>query len=148
MVFLPLIIAIILWLIGLTVVFYRLLAHYRRIASHISEGDLITLIKKLLDSNEKREKDIATVKADIQNIEKHMHKPVQKVGLKKYNPFGETGGDQSFSLCLLDMDENGFVLTSLHTRDRTRVYIKPIVSGSSKYDLSDEEKLALKSALK
>lgn len=147
-VIIPIIIAILLWLVGLTVVFYRLLSHYRRIASKVSQGDLVDLVNKLLDSNDSTQKELSSVTKEIKNINQHLRSPIQKVGLKKYNPFSETGGDQSFSLCLLNMDDDGFVITCLHTRDRTRVYLKPIKAGVSKYDLSEEENQAIKIATK
>ena len=55
----------------------------------------------------------------------------QRVGLVRYNPFEETGGNQSFALALLDADGDGWVLSSLHARTGTRVYAKAIVGGRS-----------------
>lgn len=73
---------------------------------------------------------------------------VQKIGLVRFNPFNETGGDHSFSLALLDGNGNGFVMTGLHTRERTRLYIKPIRNLKSEYELSQEEQKAIKEALR
>jgi hypothetical protein len=56
------------------------------------------------------------------------------------------GGDHSFSLALLDAHLTGFIITGLHTRERTRVYIKKIEEGKCKQDLSKEEREALKKA--
>ena len=53
----------------------------------------------------------------------------QRVGLVRYNPFEETGGNQSFALALLDADGDGWVLSSLHARSGTRVYAKAITRG-------------------
>ena len=50
----------------------------------------------------------------------------QRVGLVRFNPFEDTGGNQSFALALLDAEGNGWVLSSLHARTGTRVYAKPI----------------------
>lgn len=72
---------------------------------------------------------------------------IQKIGMVRFNPFRDTGGDQSFVLALLDNQDTGFLLTSIHGREGTRVYIKPIAYGASKYQLSDEETRAIKSAL-
>jgi hypothetical protein len=63
--------------------------------------------------------------------------------LVKYNPFNESGGDHSFSLALLDGNKNGIIITSLHTRERTRLYIKDVVLGKTKITLSKEEQKAL-----
>ena len=72
----------------------------------------------------------------------------QKISIVRFNPFGDTGGDQSFSLAVLDAHDSGYVLTSIHGRQGTRVYIKPIDFGKSKYSLSDEEQHALTQAIK
>jgi hypothetical protein len=72
---------------------------------------------------------------------------IQKVGVIRYNPFSDTGGDQSFAIALLDALGNGVVLSSLHSRTDTRVFAKPVHGGRSKYQLSDEEQDAIKKAL-
>ena len=70
----------------------------------------------------------------------------QKISLVRFNPFGDTGGDQSFSLAVLDAHDSGYVLTSIHGREGTRVYVKPVDLGKSKYQLSVEEQQALSQA--
>ncbi len=54
---------------------------------------------------------------------------ISKVLLKRYNPYNDTGGDQSFSVVFLDKENNGVVLTSLHSRSGTRVFAKPVKTG-------------------
>jgi len=73
---------------------------------------------------------------------------IQKMGLTKFNPFDELGGEHSFSLSMLDGNNNGVIITSLHTRERTRVYVKQINKGKAKINLSSEEERSLKQALK
>lgn len=72
----------------------------------------------------------------------------QKIAIIRFNPFEDTGGDQSFALAALDRNNSGYVLTSIHGRSGTRVYIKPIDYGKSRYNLSSEETQALKQASK
>jgi hypothetical protein len=72
----------------------------------------------------------------------------QKISIVRFNPFGDTGGDQSFSLAVLDAHDSGYVLTSIHGRQGTRVYVKPVDFGKSKYTLSAEEQQALSQAAK
>lgn len=70
-----------------------------------------------------------------------------KVGVVRFNPFDDTGGNQSFVLALLDERGNGVVISSLHGRDRTRVYAKPVVGGKpTDFDFSEEEKQAIQQA--
>ncbi|MBA3679337.1 DUF4446 family protein [Candidatus Saccharibacteria bacterium] len=72
---------------------------------------------------------------------------ISKQALIRFNPFGDTGGDQSFVLVLLDNHNNGVITSSVHARTGTRVYAKEITNGLSKYNLSDEETVALQKAL-
>ena len=71
---------------------------------------------------------------------------VQHVGLVRFNPFEDTGGRQSFALALLDSGADGIVLSSLHSRTATRVYVKAILAGRSEAPLSEEELAALRDA--
>ena len=72
----------------------------------------------------------------------------QKISIVRYNPFGDTGGDQSFTLAVLDAHDSGYVLTSIHGRQGTRMYIKPVDFGKSKHTLSVEEKQSISQAIK
>jgi hypothetical protein len=80
-------------------------------------------------------------------LESLSQRTIQKVAVIRYNPFSDTGGDQSFAIALLDSLGNGIVLSSLHSRTDTRVFAKAVQSGRSKYQLSDEEQDAIKKAL-
>ena len=72
---------------------------------------------------------------------------IQRVGLVRFNPFEDTGGNQSFAMALTDAAGNGFIVSSLHSRTGTRVYAKAITDGRSDGALSDEEQAALRIAL-
>ena len=101
---------------------------------------------KDLDLEVKRTKELAK---KVEKIEADIINHVQKVGLVRFNPFAETGGDQSFCLALLDNEDNGLVISSLHSRETTRVYAKPVKKGKEvSYLLSEEEKRAIKGAKK
>lgn len=80
-------------------------------------------------------------------LEAITHRAIQKVGVVRYNPFADTGGDQSFAIALLDSQGNGIVVSSLHSRTDTRVFAKPVQAGRSRYQLSDEEQDAIRKAL-
>jgi hypothetical protein len=80
-------------------------------------------------------------------LEHLSQRTIQKVAVIRYNPFADTGGDQSFAIALLDSLGNGVVVSSLHSRTDTRVFAKPVTSGRSKFQLSDEEQDAIKKAL-
>jgi len=79
-------------------------------------------------------------------LEGAQRRSFQRVGLVRYNPFEETGGNQSFALALLDAQGNGLVLSSLHARSGTRLYAKAIREGRSDAGLSEEETAAIRQA--
>lgn len=74
-------------------------------------------------------------------------KSLHKFEVLRFNPFKDIGGDQSFAIALLNAKNSGIVLSSLHTREGTRIYAKPIEKGvCEKYTLTEEEKNAIASA--
>jgi Protein of unknown function (DUF4446) len=79
-------------------------------------------------------------------VEQRSMAAVQRVGIVRFNPYGDTGGQQSFSVAMLDGEQTGFVISSLHSRQQTRVYLKQISQGQSDTPLSDEESQALRQA--
>ena len=80
-------------------------------------------------------------------LESAGRRAVQRIGLVRYNPFEETGGNQSFALAMTDANGDGFVISSLHARAGTRLYAKSVVAGRSDAALSAEEAEALRMAL-
>jgi hypothetical protein len=80
-------------------------------------------------------------------LESAGRRAVQRVGLVRYNPFEETGGNQSFALAMTDANGDGFVISSLHARAGTRLYAKSVIAGRSDAALSAEEAEALRMAL-
>lgn len=89
---------------------------------------------------------LATLASEYERLATMTSLASQKISLVRFNPFGDTGGDQSFSLAVLDAHNSGYVLTSIHGRQGTRVYVKPVDLGRSKYSLSVEEQQALTQA--
>ena len=85
---------------------------------------------------------------ELENLKKENKFSIQKIGLVRFNPFKEIGGNQSFSVALLDGNDSGIVVTSLYSREGNRVYGKPIEKGVSNYLLSEEEKQVLEIAKK
>lgn len=122
----------------------------RRLRRVLPEGES-SGIDEILDRQLKRI-DGLTERIDALNklhheLESLSQRTIQKVAVIRYNPFADTGGDQSFAIALLDSLGNGVVLSSLHSRTDTRVFAKAVQGGRSKYQLSDEEQDAIKKAL-
>ena len=136
------------WLLGLTIVFVLILRFFNRLVKKSKKGDLKKVLEKVLSVETGNTKAINMLGKEIDNLKEDGMFHVQKVGLIRFNPFQETGGDHSFSIALLDGKDTGVVLTGLHTRERTRVYAKSIKRGKSEHELSNEEKKAFTKAKK
>lgn len=91
-----------------------------------------------------RQLDDVTTRTSV--LEAAQRRSFQRSGLVRYNPFEETGGNQSFALALLDAKGDGWVLSSLHARSGTRVYAKAISAGRADAALSEEETAAIRQA--
>jgi hypothetical protein len=141
-------VAIGIWTLILSVFVLIIFSFFRRFSKGVKEIDVRKTLDKILAAETKNEKEIQEIKKEIQNIKYLDLEHIQKMSLVRFNPFKETGGDHSFSFVLLDGKENGVIITTLHTRERTRVYAKAINNGKSEIELSAEEKKALLKALK
>ncbi len=140
---------IFIWLILGSFFLYRTIAHYQRLTGGVTKDNLGTVLEKILDKQEKEDKRIEDLVKTIERIEKDDQLHIQKVGLVRFNPFSETGGDQSFALAILDGHNTGMVISSLHSRDATRIYAKPIKQGKVEgYQFSKEEVEAISKACK
>lgn len=117
-------------------------------ALDINKGDILKLLEKLVRKEEEHGNQIKELEKEILKMQTDSKLYIQKVALMRFNPFDELGGDHSFTLALLDADDNGIIFTGLHTRERTRVYVKNIVEGKSPIELSKEEQKVLKEALR
>ncbi len=96
------------------------------------------LLKNNVDKNRK----------DIRAINKNMEKTFQKLGIVKYDAFNQMGGQLSFSLALLDENNDGFILNSVHSSEGCYSYTKEIKNGTSRISLGEEEQQALDSAMR
>lgn len=137
------------WLLLLSVFLFKSVNHYNHLTADVSKKDLISSLNHLISQTEENSNNIKKLfeKLDqnIQDNKKHF----QRIGFQRYNPFTDTGGDQSFSLCLLDENGDGIMVSSLHSRENTRLYSKKIEGGKSQNQvLSKEEQEVIKQALK
>ena len=132
-----------LWLAALSALAYKVFALFNRLTKGVEVTDLKKILEKVLDSESANKKQIEEAFKRIEYLEEDGKHHIQKVGLTRFNPFKELGGDHSFSIAFLDAKSSGIIITSLHTRDRTRVYMKDVVKGKSSFELSNDEKKAL-----
>ncbi len=134
------------WLLIISIVLYRIWSLFDKLTKGVGVVDLKKILEKVLERGNQNQKDILEVTKKINWLESDGKGHIQKIGLTRFNPFKELGGDHSFSLAILDKEDSGIIITSLHTRDRTRVYMKDIKNGKSSSELSVDEKKALSSA--
>jgi hypothetical protein len=81
---------------------------------------------------------------ELDQIKQLMRKMKSHLGVQRYNAFSQDGGsDLSFSIAILDDQQDGVVLTGIHGREQTFIYAKPVEKGQSKYSLSPEEKMII-----
>lgn len=83
----------------------------------------------------------------LASITRHLNKTLTHYGVVKYDAFDDVGGKMSFALAMLDNDNTGFILDTIHSRDNCFVYLKEILKGESYIMLSNEETEALKRAV-
>jgi len=134
-----------LWLITLTYFFWNLSTHYNHLIKNSNSASLQSLLEGLVADVEKVKRAIDLGASAYATIEKESATHLQKVKLRRFNPFDDTGGDQSFVLVLVDGKNSGVVISSLYSRSGTRWYAKEVVEGKGvEHTLSDEEEKALK----
>ena len=126
----------------------RLKARFDSALGGKTDGSLEHTLSGHLKRVDQVDKRLAELETEYERLSVTNSVASQKIALIRFNPFGDTGGDQSFSLAVLDAHNSGYVLTSIHGRQGTRVYVKPVDLGESKYSLSREEKQALSLAEK
>ncbi|MBV8085008.1 MAG: DUF4446 family protein [Chloroflexi bacterium] len=134
------------WLVVLQVRTSALLRNYRRLLNGASAGNLEEIMAMHVGRINEHERRLGGLDGAVADLGRVLQTAIQRVGLVRFNPFQETGGDQSFAIALLDQHDNGLVVSSLHSRTETRVYAKPIEDGRSRYTLSEEEEQALQQA--
>lgn len=85
---------------------------------------------------------------ELQRLAFNSNFSVQKIGMVRFNTFGDSGGNLSFSLAILDADNSGLILTSMFGREQNRIYAKPVQKGTSEFTLTEEEITAIEKAVR
>lgn len=122
----------------------------RRLRRVFTDGDgqgLDEILDRVVQRLDQTGQRVDALNALHRELEAVVRRSIQRVGVVRFNPFSDTGGDQSFAIALLDSEGNGIVLSSLHGRTDTRVFAKPVSAGRSRHALSDEEQEAIRRAL-
>jgi hypothetical protein len=145
--FLFALLVIIVWLLTISILLSRTISHYNKLGQGLKDKNFKSIMETLLDDMKIAKKDIDNLKLYCGKIERDGLLHIQKIGLVRFNPFKDTGGDQSFILSLIDGNDTGVIISGLYARTGTRWYAKKIVKGKSvEHELSDEEKKVLSEA--
>jgi len=140
---------LIIWNVLITYFLFRSIGHYNRLVKYSGKRTLKEVLEELIKNSGKNSQDIEKISALCKEMEKEGNFHFKKIGIVRFNPFSDTGGNQSFALVILNSHDDGFVISSLHSRIQTRWYAKTIKSGKAlEHELSEEEKKALSEAIK
>lgn len=121
----------------------RLETRFATLFDNVSEDNVARMLAEYLGTVRNTAATLQAMKSEHDRIAGVIPHAIQHVGLIRFSPFHDTGGDQSFALALLDGKRNGVVVTALHSRSESRVYAKPIEGGQSTYALTPEERDAM-----
>jgi hypothetical protein len=139
---------LLLWLCVLSFLLFRVKSSWRKISQGKNQN-LAQVLETIINRQELTGKNIAKIAQEISQLGTLTKLSFQKSSLVRYNPFEDTGGDQSFVIALLNGNNSGVVVSSLHSRTGTRVYAKQIVNGkAASHELSKEEREAIEKAIK
>lgn len=106
--------------------------------------DMESLLTSLNEDLKKLNVSKNEIERYLETVERRLQKSVQNVSTVRFNPFGNSGSNQSFAIAFLDEHGDGVVISSLYSREKVSVYAKPIKNYVSEYPLSEEEKTAIK----
>lgn len=139
---------LLLWLGFLSFLIWQQDRFLRSLFPKSGERDIRKKFEEILKAVNGFKDELSGLDGKVAEIQNQGLKHIQKVELLRFNPYDDTGGDQSFVVALLDDQGSGIVVTSLHARSGTRVFAKDISLGKSvKYQLSKEEELVIKKAM-
>ena len=109
-------------------------------------ADLEEVLMALVQDLDNLQKSKNKIETDIGQIENRLKKSIRGLSTVRFNPFKDSGGNQSFAIAMLNEDGDGVILSSLYSRERMSVFAKPVKNHVSEYDLTNEEQEALKTA--
>lgn len=144
---LVLIIVLLVWSIVSTSKLCKLRKRFDKFSGGKDARSLEKEIGKMFEDNNYIKEQTDKNRRDIKDIYRTLESTFQKVGLIKYDAYSQMGGKLSFALALLDENDNGFIINSIHGTDGCYVYTKEITAGICNISLGTEEEEALKTAM-
>lgn len=145
------------WLLGIIVVqlviftlvvvnwvkFRQIRRQQKRLLRGMTRDSLEQLIDKYMANLQTTERHLDEAAVQLDELKRKLAAMKGYVGMVRYNALAEQGSDLSYSLAILDEEQNGVVISSLYGRHQSYSYAKPLSKGTSEYSLSNEEKEAI-----
>lgn len=125
----------------------RMESRYRKFMRGVDNRNLEELVTGYLDKVDKVEKNSDDIKELYRTLDLRVKECIQKVSVIRYRAFEDVGSDLSFSISLLDENNDGVIITGIYGRNESTTYAKPVDRGISRYDLSEEEKQVLQNCI-
>lgn len=140
--------AVFIWLAVLTFYFLKVLGAWSKLTKSGKNLNLAQILENIIKQQGQLETKIKNTEEEVKKLGQESKDFFQKHALVRFNPFEDTGGDQSFVIALLNGANNGFVISSLHSRSGTRVYAKRIENSKAvDHEFSKEEKEVVEKAI-
>lgn len=141
------VVILIVWVSVLSVFLFRALKHYHMLTAGTDRQTLQSGLVALIADVRKHKELTEKLHEHVQQLQTNGEYVIQKTSLLRFNPFADSGGEQSFTVALLDNRNNGILITSLHGRNGNRWYAKMVKKGKGvEIELSKEEEEAIEKA--
>lgn len=118
-----------------------------RMAAALEVGDDENAAQELVEYLTAVHERVENIQAEVVALRERSRHPLQKLGMVRFDAADDISGGMSCAMAALDADDNGFVLTSLYTRERCRLFVRKLTGGETDHELLDEEAEALQEAL-
>jgi hypothetical protein len=134
--------------VALAVILGVTIHRLNRLVASTSQASLEDGVESSADGSQQRDlrNQMSAVSVQVAALDRALQKSLNRVGIVRFNPYEDTGGDLSFALAVSNNEGNGIVISSLHGRSNSRFYAKPLLNWTSAYALSTEEAEAVRRA--
>lgn len=140
------VIMLVVWMLVLGSRLKKLRKQYMAVMGNTGVTNIEDVVVDVKDRLEEQKQQAEKLNKRVEAVEAKLPQMKGKVGIIRYNAFSDGGSDLSFSIAIVNAENDGAVFSGLHGRDSTYVYAKPLHKGESAYPLTPEEKQAIESA--
>ncbi|MBD2871758.1 DUF4446 family protein [Paenibacillus arenilitoris] len=141
-----LVIILIIWIAVVGGRLKKLRKQYTAVMGNTGVTNLEEVIIDMKESIAEQKQRSERLQAQLNGIQQVVPLKKGKLGIHRYNAFADQGSDLSFTLAIINEESDGAVITSIHSRENSYVYAKPIAKGESAYPLTPEERKAIAEA--